>query len=415
MKQLLALAVTVSTLATPAFAALFTDVQGHWAQPAITQLSQQGVLGGYPDGTFRPLGQITRAEFAATLVKALGMNATQRPAVASFADVPITHWSYPAVEAVKASGLINGYPGGLFKPAQNITRTEAMAILATAARVPMPTPAQADQILSRVPDQQEIPQWARRAVAGAIQANLVAQAPGTIQLMPLQPATRGDVAAMTQQLRVALNSPQQPLAQMNPNVQQQGTMLQGRVASVPAKTRFTGTLTTQVHSELSKVGDVVRVTVDRALVSPDGMTVVPVGSQIEGEIVALQPSGRVGKPAEVDIRFNEITTPNGQRISMEGAVATEQMRLMGGDTKGRIVKAAINTAIGAGAGAALGTAMGPLSGGKVGKGAIYGTAVGAGMGALATVAQKGKEVVVSQGDQLEIQLLQPITVEVGQR
>ena len=58
--------------------------------------------------------------------------------------------------------------------------------------------------------------------------------------------------------------------------------------------------------------------------------------------------------------------------------------------------------------------MGPLSGGHVGKGAIYGTAVGAGAGALAAAAQKGKDVTVSSGDKLEIKLDQPITVQVNQ-
>jgi len=46
------------------------DIQGHWAQPCIELLLQEGVLSGYPDGTFRPEQAVTRAEFAAMVCKA---------------------------------------------------------------------------------------------------------------------------------------------------------------------------------------------------------------------------------------------------------------------------------------------------------------------------------------------------------
>ena len=112
----------------------------------------------------------------------------------------------------------------------------------------------------------------------------------------------------------------------------------------------------------------------------------------------------------MDINFNEIVTPDGRHFQISAKIDTEDGMLHGDTTKGRVLKAAGETAIGAGLGAALGTAMGPLSGGRVGRGAIYGTALGAGAGAVAAAAQKGKPVVITTGDKINVKLTQPLTV-----
>ena len=245
---------------------------------------------------------------------------------------------------------------------------------------------------------------------------------------PLQPATRAEVAAMVENLRERMNlAAGQSGATGSMGLQpgtssgsvstlpNETTVLQGRVALVPANTKFTGTVTQGVlSSELNKVGDEVRLTTDQPLLSSDNRVIVPSGSQIVGRVSQIEAAGRSGKPAMMNINFDKIVTPDGQSYAIQGSVDTTDGMLHGGTTKGRVLKALGTAGIGAGLGAALGTAMGPLSGGKVGKGAIYGTAVGAGVGALAAAAQKGKDVTVSSGDKLEIKLNQPITVQVNQ-
>src|SRR5690606_35622609 len=108
---------------------------------------------------------------------------------------------------------------------------------------------------------------------------------------------------------------------------------------------------------------------DQPLISSDGLVVVPMGSQIVGVVKTVEPAGRTGRPAKMDIDFTEVVLPDGQRLTIVGSVATDNGLLEGQSTKGRVLKAAGTTAVGAGLGAALGTAMGPLSGGEVGKGA----------------------------------------------
>lgn len=425
ISQLLTVAVTVQMVASPlmAMAAFFPDAQNNWAKNSIQTLSEQNILTGYPDGSFRPQGLITRAEFSAMMVKALSLN-VNASGRQTFNDVPTNNWAYPSIETVRSTGLVSGYPNGLFMPAKSINRAEAMAILSNAARIPMPNDAAITQVLGNYRDAGSIPNWARPGVAAAIQSGIYANDPNAGNAIdPLQPATRAEVAAMVENLRERMNlagggnmGQQGMTGSTGMGTQGGTTVLQGRVATIPANTKFTGTLSQgTLSSELNKVGDEIRLNVDQPLVSSDNRVIIPSGSQIVGKVTQVQSAGRTGKPGALDINFNEIVTPDGQRYQIQGSVATEDGMLHGDTTKGRILKSVGTTAVGAGLGAALGTAMGPLSGGKVGKGAIYGTAVGAGVGALAAAGKKGKEVSLGSGDKLEIKLDQPINVQASQQ
>lgn len=421
--QLTAFALTLQLAAAPliAAAAFFPDTQSNWAQQAIQTLSSQGIITGYPDGSFRPQGLVTRAEFSSMLVKALGLTPMASGAQ-TFSDVPKTNWAYPAIETVRSSGLVSGYPNGSFMPSKSISRAEAMATLANASRMPMPNDASINQILSGYRDASTIPTWARPAVAAVIQNGIYANDPSAGNAInPLQPATRAEVAAMTENLRERLNlasgaaTPNGGSMTMNSNGANGAQVLQGRVATVPANTKFTGTVSQGVlSSELNKVGDLVTLTTDQPLMSSDGKVIVPAGSQIIGKVSQIQPAGHTGKPATMNIDFDKIVTPDNQTYTIQGSVDTADGMLHGDSTKGRVLKSVGTVAAGAGIGAALGTAMGPLSGGSVGKGAIYGTAIGGGAGLLGAALKKGKDVTVSSGDKLEIKLDQPLSVPVTQ-
>ena len=426
-QKLLSLALSVSLLSTSiisssAFAAAFQDTYGHWAQQDIQALSDQSIIGGYPDGTFHPEGLITRAEFSAILVKALGLQAGYSNGN-SFRDVPGSHWAAPAIQAVQNQGLVSGYPGNLFMPNKNITRAEAMAMLAKASQAPSPDATTANTLLGQYYDSHQVPNWGRPAVAETIQAGIFENrpnSPGAIE--PNRMITRAEVAAMVANLRSG-GQPPQNVAQ-NPQQQQQGQyqqgnnynngMLQGRIAVVPANTQFTGTLQRSVGSETARVGDQVVLTIDQPLASQNNFVVVPNGSQVLGRVVSVEPAGRLSDSGELQIDFNEVILPNGQRFQLQATINTENGVLKGDSTKGRILKAAGKTALGAGLGALAGTAIAPLSGGKVGKGAIYGTAIGAGAGLTTAAVQKGKEVELSAGDRLEIILKQPLSVNMPQ-
>ncbi len=135
----LALAGSLSA-AAPALAAsvagpAYSDIAGNPAATAITFLTTEGVLNGYPGGTFKPTQLITRAEFTKAVVALLGPRAQDAAQALSnitptFKDAKqIPTWAWGYVNYAQGNGLVQGYPNGTFQPNANITDVEAAAIL----------------------------------------------------------------------------------------------------------------------------------------------------------------------------------------------------------------------------------------------------------------------------------------------
>jgi hypothetical protein len=142
MKKLLITAIAVVTLVGGAFTStkepvkaadsqvvVFSDIKGHWAEEDIDTAIRNGYVHGYPDGTFRPNGTITRAEYAALLSRVTNL----KPASTSdaFPDLK-NHWSREEVNKLVALGFIvpSDYPNG-FGPEKELTRYEMMKWIST--------------------------------------------------------------------------------------------------------------------------------------------------------------------------------------------------------------------------------------------------------------------------------------------
>jgi hypothetical protein len=127
-----ALAMVMSTVA---FAAVFSDVDD---SAAYAEAIEAGValkmFTGYEDGTFKPEGDITRAEFAAIVVRMLGQEAQADGAkgVTLFDDVPSTHWAAGYINIVSNLCIVNGYGDGNFGPEDNVTYEQAVKMCVVA-------------------------------------------------------------------------------------------------------------------------------------------------------------------------------------------------------------------------------------------------------------------------------------------
>ena len=103
----------------------YTDVKaGDWFNNAVSTLSNAGIINGYPDGTFRPNAPITRAEMA----KVIAMFAELNKDSEGFKDIA-GHWAEAYIKLAAGNGWIAGYPDGTFRPNQDITRAETMTMI----------------------------------------------------------------------------------------------------------------------------------------------------------------------------------------------------------------------------------------------------------------------------------------------
>lgn len=134
----------------------FTDVSSDdWFNTPVSTLSAMGILTGYEDGSFQPNAPITRAEFAAIAVR-FYENDSVDYINGTFSDITGSEWFADAVQAAKEQGIIGGYPDGSFQPNKAITRAEACSIVnRTLDRAPHEDYLLPDTIMRTWPDNQK--------------------------------------------------------------------------------------------------------------------------------------------------------------------------------------------------------------------------------------------------------------------
>lgn len=117
---------------------VFSDISGHWAEDAVTEMHTYGIVKGYEDGTYRPGATVTRAEFAAMLDRVLTTPISVSEADAKdfpFNDVPADHWAYSSILSLWQQGIINGVSATTFAPNAPIYRQDMAKMLCEADRV----------------------------------------------------------------------------------------------------------------------------------------------------------------------------------------------------------------------------------------------------------------------------------------
>ena len=109
------------------FAQEASDISGHWAKDKIQSWIDKDMIKGYPDGTFKPDQNITRAEFMSLVNSAFGYTNTT---LTSYSDVASNAWYFAIVGKAQAANYITGYPDGTMKPDSMVSREEAATIIA---------------------------------------------------------------------------------------------------------------------------------------------------------------------------------------------------------------------------------------------------------------------------------------------
>ncbi len=152
----------------------FSDINGHWAESYIKLLANKLVVDGVTDTTFQPERNITRAEFAALVVRALGLDTNSGSS--TFKDVAASDWYASVVAAAANAKLVDGYEDGTFRPNATINREELAAMVVRALNYAGAKPdVSADkqtQLLAKFKDASKIV-WAKNEIAAAIDAGII--------------------------------------------------------------------------------------------------------------------------------------------------------------------------------------------------------------------------------------------------
>ena len=195
---------------------MFPDVpNSHWAACEIDKLAINDVVVGYPDRLYKPYRNITRAEFATMLVKGFNKDTLSSQREKLFSDVPTNHWANSAITAAVHSDLLKGYPNGTFMPNNNVTRVEALCAMSKAIQCNEMSACDAKAVLSKYSDGAQIPEWAQIPVAKALDKGALSKSPNPNKINPFGEATRADIAAMLQNIRLAAGLDTNPITANN--------------------------------------------------------------------------------------------------------------------------------------------------------------------------------------------------------
>ena len=301
---------------------MFPDVpSGHWAACDIDKLAMNDVIVGYPDRTFKPSRNISRAEFATMLVKGLDTDDYSCSKNQLFSDVPRHHWANSAISQAVNQNLLKGYPNGLFKPANPVTRAEALCAVSKKITCDIDA-CKAKEILSKYHDGNSVPEWAQIPVAKALQQGALNNSPNPEMIYPFKDATRADVASMLQTIRVASGIDKNPVTANNscpitPD-DKQAYIENEEIVSIPTlKLEFLD----QVNSKFAHVGQrfAAKTLED---VTIDGCS-YPCGSKVYGKVVeVIRPSGC--QKGALKLAFTEIEHC-GNKTKLPAQILTAQI------------------------------------------------------------------------------------------
>lgn len=163
----------------------FLDIVNHWAAADIMKAVEQGIATGYPDGTFKPDGLVTRAEFAVLLARSLHLeNKGSEVQYADQAEIP--SWAETAIAQAAELGIITGYEDHRFQPNKKISRAEMVTMVARALNL-----TSTSGVRTSFNDDGSIPDWALGAIHAAVNQGLIQGRSGNL-FAPYESTTRAE-------------------------------------------------------------------------------------------------------------------------------------------------------------------------------------------------------------------------------
>ena len=324
MKNLLKALLSVAVIAIGVMPALaFPDVsKDYWAASQINLLSEQGVIVGYPDGTFKPDANVTRAEFAAMAIRALGQQHTKIAQPITYADVDENYWAYQDIQKAVYFDLIsNSKENDLFRPEDSVSRAESLSVAVNALTTETISPDKAKEVIERrYIDANTIPEWFLIPAGKAEILGMIVVAPSAKKaaLEADRPATRAEVAAILfKMMEQAKLNPNAKLAEAMRKKTGEGFVIddatvQGSVGTIPAGTGVPVRLKTYISSQTSEGGAMYTAAVPQNYVTKDKYILVREGAGLSGQLLDVRPGKYFVRNGVLVLKNALITTDNDQ-------------------------------------------------------------------------------------------------------
>ncbi len=334
LKILLSLLVGL-VITTPAFA--YPDVDStHWAAKQIEELTEKGVIVGYPDGTFKPDDNVSRAEFASMAIKALGQEHTTVAQPVTFTDIDTSFWAYDAIQKALYFDLISCPPQGEpFRPEDTVTRAESISVAVNALTTEQISDMKAKEVLSKkFSDVNEVPQWFLIPAGKAEILNMLVTIPSEdkARIEADRPATRAEVTAILyDMMEQAKLNPNAKLAEAMRKKTGEGyvvenAFVQGSVGTIPTGAIVPIKLTKYVSSQSSQPGEMYIASAPQNYITKDKYILVYAGSNLKGQLLDVRSGKWCVRNGVLVLDNSLLTTNNDQTVPFNGVVEISKYR-----------------------------------------------------------------------------------------
>ncbi len=309
----------------------FPDVaDNYWAAPQIKELSEQGVIVGYPDGTFKPDDNVTRAEFASMAIKALGQQNTKVVQPVNFSDITTEYWAYDAIQKAIYFDLVSvPEKDELFRPDDSVSRAESLSVAVNALTTEQISEQKAKEVLEKVYiDTHTIPEWFLIPAGKAEILGMMVIMPSSdkAKVEAERPATRAEVAAILfKMMEQAKLNPNAKLAEAMRKKTGDGFVIenatvQGSIGTIPAGSIVPVELTKYISSQTSEPGDLFAGVAAQNYVTKEKFILVNKGATLKGQLIDVRP-GRWFVRNGVLVLDNSLITTNNDQTTNFNAVA----------------------------------------------------------------------------------------------
>ncbi len=334
LKLLLSALITLN-IVIPVFA--YPDVDStHWAAKQIEELTEKGVIVGYPDGTFQPDENVSRAEFASMAIKALGQEHTTVAQPVTFTDIDTSFWAYDAIQKALYFDLISCPPQGEpFRPDDTVTRAESISVAVNALTTEQISDLKAKEVLSKkFADVNEVPQWFLIPAGKAEILNMLVTIPSEdkARIEANRPATRAEVTAILYDMMEQ--------AKLNPNAKLAEAMrkktgdgyvvenafVQGSVGTIPAGAIVPIKLTKYVSSQSSQSGEMYIASAPQNYITRDKFILVYKGSNLKGQLLDVRSGKWFVRNGVLVLDNSLLTTNNDQTVTFSGVTEITKHR-----------------------------------------------------------------------------------------
>lgn len=349
---------TALALTIPAFA--YPDVSpNHWAARQIEILTEEGVVVGYPDGTFKPDDNVTRAEFASMAIKALGQEHTVVAQPVNFTDIDPSYWAYDAIQKALFFDLVScpalGEP---FRPEDSVSRAESITVAVNALTTEQISVEKAKEVLTqKYSDASVVPEWFVVPLGKAEILNMLITMPSATKYIDAnRPATRAEVASILYEMKEQ--------AKLNPNAKLAEAMrkktgegfvvkeatVQGSIGTIPAGAIVPVHLTKYASSQKSEAGEFYTATAAENFVTSEKYILVRKGANLKGQLLDVRKGVWFVRNGVLVLDNSLITTVNDQTANFNAVCEITKyrnrfMRIVRAVLKGEKLEATPNNVI----------------------------------------------------------------------